>query len=287
MKNITRTIALLVSACAILLAFQNCSGSSPAQPKQNEGSALQAPPPWEALSPAQATLSKVVGSEPSTRTDIQNALVDLRAALTKVQSIDFSSYGGSFRQAVLDLIRDLTAEINKLETALAALSSGGGGGGGSSPCSFNGQTIASGSSVTAYESSSVPYGQTCKGETRTCSNGQLSGSYTFAACAPQAQPSCQMGNTQWWVGFQTSIHVGEPYAFQLQTSDLNSCVQFCASHGTGYCDFTPPLCTFVAYPTAAPWPLVKIGSYGGSQSGTSQSGTCGTVPAIETLPSLF
>lgn len=55
-------------------------------------------------------------------------------------------------------------------------------------CTFNGQTIASGSSVTAYQSASVPYGSTCVSQTRTCSNGVLSGSYAYASCSVQAAP---------------------------------------------------------------------------------------------------
>jgi Bacterial Ig domain len=49
-------------------------------------------------------------------------------------------------------------------------------------CTFNGQTVASGASVTAYQSSSVPAGSSCTSQTRTCSNGTLSGSYTYSSC---------------------------------------------------------------------------------------------------------
>ena len=56
------------------------------------------------------------------------------------------------------------------------------GGGASVDCTFNGQTVANGASVTAYQSNQVPNGQTCLSETRTCNNGTLSGSYTFPAC---------------------------------------------------------------------------------------------------------
>src|SRR5882757_9393373 len=52
-------------------------------------------------------------------------------------------------------------------------------------CTFNGKTIASGSSVTAYLASSVPSGQTCKSQARTCSNGTLSGTYAYASCSVQ------------------------------------------------------------------------------------------------------
>jgi hypothetical protein len=47
-------------------------------------------------------------------------------------------------------------------------------------CTFNGQTVADGSSVTAYRDSSNA--TQCVSETRTCSNGTLSGSYTNASC---------------------------------------------------------------------------------------------------------
>ncbi|MHB8860341.1 MAG: hypothetical protein ACYC48_01235 [Minisyncoccota bacterium] len=44
-------------------------------------------------------------------------------------------------------------------------------------------TIASGSSVTAYQSASVTSPATCTSQTRTCTNGTLSGSYTNASCS--------------------------------------------------------------------------------------------------------
>lgn len=50
------------------------------------------------------------------------------------------------------------------------------------PCTFNGQTVAHGASVTAYHAASVPAGQTCQSQTRTCSNGTLSGTYGYTSC---------------------------------------------------------------------------------------------------------
>ena len=47
-------------------------------------------------------------------------------------------------------------------------------------CTFNGKTIASGSSVTAYLASSAP---SCASQTRSCSNGTLSGTYANASCS--------------------------------------------------------------------------------------------------------
>lgn len=53
-----------------------------------------------------------------------------------------------------------------------------------------GTTLTDGSSATAYQASSVPYGQTCASESRTCSNGSLSGSYTYQSCSILAAANC-------------------------------------------------------------------------------------------------
>lgn len=57
-------------------------------------------------------------------------------------------------------------------------------------CLFNGRTVESEDGVTAYLSSFVPYGQACTQQTRTCSNGTLSGSRNFASCNIGAPASC-------------------------------------------------------------------------------------------------
>ena len=49
-------------------------------------------------------------------------------------------------------------------------------------CTFNGQTVAHGASVTAYQASSVPAGNQCISEQRTCNNGTLTGSYINSSC---------------------------------------------------------------------------------------------------------
>ena len=54
-------------------------------------------------------------------------------------------------------------------------------------CNFNGASIADGDTTTAYLSSSVPFGSTCTSQIRTCSDGTLSGSYSFSNCE-QAEP---------------------------------------------------------------------------------------------------
>jgi len=50
-------------------------------------------------------------------------------------------------------------------------------------CNFNGETIPSGNSVIAYQNSSVNDGESCKAEYRVCTNGILSGSYSYSNCS--------------------------------------------------------------------------------------------------------
>lgn len=57
-------------------------------------------------------------------------------------------------------------------------------------CSFNGTNIASGNSVTAYSSPEVAFNQTCQSETRSCTNGVLSGTFTASSCTPVEPGSC-------------------------------------------------------------------------------------------------
>lgn len=93
-----------------------------------------------------------------------------------------------------------------------------------------GGSIAHGASVTAYASASVPCGSSCSSQTRTCSNGTLSGSYTasscsVAACAPDScsalsfsDGACDGGGVASWGG-----------------TDPNSCRALCASVAAGNC----------------------------------------------------
>ncbi len=66
------------------------------------------------------------------------------------------------------------------------------GGSAGAACSFNGETVADGANVTAYQSSSVPYGSTCTSEQRTCTDGALSGSYAYASCSVEPGASCTL-----------------------------------------------------------------------------------------------
>jgi hypothetical protein len=57
-------------------------------------------------------------------------------------------------------------------------------------CLFDGKVILHGESVDAFQNSSVAYGKSCTKESRTCTNGTLSGSYNYALCEEGAPASC-------------------------------------------------------------------------------------------------
>lgn len=86
-----------------------------------------------------------------------------------------------------------TTTITPTPTGGGGGSAGTGGGGGAlSPqaCAWNGAAVADGHSVTAYQAATVPYGQSCTPETRTCQNGTFSGSYEHASCMVSPAASC-------------------------------------------------------------------------------------------------
>lgn len=87
--------------------------------------------------------------------------------------------------------------------------------GAANSCLFNGQTIPHGQSVQAFTTSSVPYGQTCAATTRTCYNGQLTGSGNFASCMVDAPSACLFNG-------QTIAHQGSVTAYQNSTVPAGS-----------------------------------------------------------------
>jgi Tfp pilus assembly protein PilV len=116
-------------------------------------------------------------------------------------------------------------------------------------CTFNGTTVSSGNNVTAYQVATVISPSTCTSETRSCTNGTLSGSYGYASCTVQSSGAC---TTVWG----TSVPNGSTTtAYQAATVAYGStCVgqtQTCTngnlsgSYTNGSCSVNPPAnCTF-------------------------------------------
>ncbi len=105
-------------------------------------------------------------------------------------------------------------------------------------CAFSGQSIPHGTTVTAYESSSVPYNQTCKSQIRTCDSGTLSGTYTNTNCTVQTAPTYAQGSYYSQAGYYSQ-------------GSYNSYAQ--GSYGGGNYSFT-----FTATPASGASPLTTI-----------------------------
>ena len=93
-------------------------------------------------------------------------------------------------------------------------------------CSLNGQTVAHGSTLIAYQASSVAFGNTCNGETRSCSDGNLTGSYAYTSCS--VNPASQSSSEHSADGTTFKITVKSPdyysnkyYVDGVQTKSLN------------------------------------------------------------------
>ncbi len=85
-------------------------------------------------------------------------------------------------------------------------------------CSFNGQSVLSGNTVTAFQASSVAYGSSCVSQVRTCTNGTLSGSYSNSSCSVAAAPV-------------TPVTPVSPSATLQNSCWMNSGVQYVAGQG--------------------------------------------------------
>ncbi|MBP9757008.1 MAG: hypothetical protein KBD06_00250 [Candidatus Pacebacteria bacterium] len=59
-------------------------------------------------------------------------------------------------------------------------------------CTLNGNTILHGASVTTYQASNVAYGNSCVSQTRTCTDGTLSGTYAYASCTVGTATNCTL-----------------------------------------------------------------------------------------------
>jgi hypothetical protein len=85
-------------------------------------------------------------------------------------------------------------------------------------CTFNGKSVPSGSTVSAFEASSVPYGQTCKSQIRTCTQGVLSGTYT--------QPTCTVDLPAPVITRGGISAAYSPFAVWLNVSNINQNLKF-------------------------------------------------------------
>ena len=84
-------------------------------------------------------------------------------------------------------------------------------------CRFNNQTVSHGDSMDAFLNSSEELGTSCQAQQRTCTDGELSGSFSFASCTVGGPKSCLFKG-------RTIPHGGSALAFlEAMTNSGDSC----------------------------------------------------------------
>ena len=115
-----------------------------------------------------------------------------------------------------------------------------------SPCG----AIAHGANCTAYLNASEPFGGSCTSQTRTCSNGSLSGSYTNGSCSVTAGASCASpcGTIAHGATCTAYLNASEPFGGSC-TSQTRTC-----SNGTLSGSYTNASCSVTAGASCSlPW----------------------------------
>lgn len=141
-----------------------------------------------------------------------------------------------------------------------------------------GSTVTHDSSVTAYQSSTVPYGQSCVSETRTCTNGSLSGSYAYVSCEVEEPTVCEPSYS---CSGNDIIYTSET----CEVTTLASCEapEFC-SPGSAVCLYVAPTGDLTASPRLVPsggttrisWSAADAESCTVSGNGDTWTGTSNT-----------
>lgn len=125
-------------------------------------------------------------------------------------------------------------------------------------CLFNGKTIASGDSIEAFQQSSVGFGKICNSEKRICSNGALSGSFSFATCSVGAARSCLFNGQTIAHGQSVTAFASSRVAYnQKCASEVRQCNDgsLSGSFNSNFCvvDANPaPKCTVVGSSSVLP-----------------------------------
>jgi hypothetical protein len=111
-------------------------------------------------------------------------------------------------------------------------------------CNFNGVQLAHGQSVTAFESSSVEYNQSCTSQTRSCTNGVLNGNYIYSSCGPKAPLACTFNGQQYAHGQSVTAYASATVPFgSTCSSEVRTCTNGTFSGGNNFatCNESAPL----------------------------------------------
>lgn len=90
-------------------------------------------------------------------------------------------------------------------------------------CTFNGQTVVSGTSVVAYQASNVEFGGSCVSESRSCKDGVLSGSYTNTSCSVQDPKACTLNGKSIAHGSSVTLFTSSSVPYQSCQSEVRTC----------------------------------------------------------------
>ena len=102
--------------------------------------------------------------------------ISLAAVLTTIGVLSFQNCSGKKFESQLESVGIETASTGQ-PTAMP-------------DCKFGRTGLYEGDTIIAYQTSSVPAGQQCNGETRACHNSRLSGTFQYAFCVPGAPIAC-------------------------------------------------------------------------------------------------
>ena len=134
-----------------------------------------------------------------------------------------------------------------------------------------GGTVSAGTTTTAYQTATVPYGSTCASEGRVCAAGALSGSFGFQNCAAQPGAPChpaaaQGGGTVPSGGTRPTYPVASVAApAACPAASTLTCADGALACSTG----TPSDCSYAACGVRAGCPLPWGGSLPHGQSATA------------------
>lgn len=164
-------VSVALVACAVL--FQNCAAAPP--------------PDLSQLSQSSVGGGGVVPVPTAAACMFNNQTIPSGGSITAWQSASVPS-GATCQNQTRSCNNGVLSGTYVYDSCSVQSSSG------TATCNFNNTTIAHGGSVTAYQSSSVPYGSTCNSESRVCTNGTLSGTFMYSRCIVQAAnpTSCKL-----------------------------------------------------------------------------------------------
>ncbi|WII71556.1 hypothetical protein QJS83_13890 [Bdellovibrio sp. 22V] len=112
--------------------------------------------------------------------------------------------------------------------------------GGAASCLFNGATIKHGSTVTAFQSSSAPFGNSCRSEVRSCNNGLLTGTYSYSSCSVGQASSCLFNGATIPHGQTVTAYLTATVASGSScSSQVRSCNNGVLSGSYGYSNCAP------------------------------------------------